>query len=500
MRTSHCSNILVAVALGATATPAYTQMPSALLADSAASGEVRTLEEFEFERQLADRIEVMLRTVLGDVPVVVMVEAVVSSAGIQADVAGTELDALSSLPGLPVARSREVTAAHRAMTVHRVSVTVYHEPNLPEEQLVQVRSLVPKWAGLDLDRGDTVSMRPLSMAGRENEDSAGRSWWTWILFALLGLGTLAWWWMRRDASGSLSAKGVAEIASGAGGAPGRESPGGAGVMMAASPETTGGSGPAARGQSGFGMAGKSESAVVKVESPNALSGVHGLARRAFAFTEAMTDEQVLSIVKDSSPVEVAVVLASLPTTRGAAILSGLSRTLQGEVLEELGKGLTTSPAELRRLRHVLQHRLDQQILHPDQVVLGGEERFSALMGSLDLVTADRLVGEFEVRNPRLAELAREEVFLFEDLEDAGDAVLRATVVAVDPQTLGLALSSVEEVFRRRVLAACSERLAAILEEEIDVAAFRDPAEVEIAREFVARAAGRISRENSGKAS
>ncbi|MAE71472.1 MAG: hypothetical protein CME06_13520, partial [Gemmatimonadetes bacterium] len=440
----------------------------------------RTVQEVELEREMASRIEAMVGEMIGEHRVLVSVDLDVARWKVDAALEGTALDPLASLPGLPVARSRTVTSARSRSSISRIQVQVFHEPDLDPGLALQIRSMVPVWAGLDLDRGDVVDLRPLDF-----DTSLGSAERSRLLY-LAALGVFL-------AALILLSLFLILRAIGRKAGPGEEEDADAGADMDLS-------GMGLADEAGGGGEGDIGEAKLTETEPEAMTrnAIVPIQERTFSFLKALSDEQMLGLLKDHEAHEIAVVLTALPGDRTADLLSGLTQDMQGRVMEEMGRGVRASSADLRALREILQGKLDTEILRPDEVAIGGEEVFRSVMSRVDTSTAKQLIDALKIRNPELAAIAKEEVFLFEDVLVLDEVAIKHIIGSMELSSLAPALKRSPREIREKFFRNCSERVLEMLEEELEVLPYQSDDQVAQAQLGVVHAAraliaaGRIS--------
>ncbi len=460
--------------------PCNAQITSLAQPDTAAGALLsqRSVEEVALEREMSSRIEAMLGEMLGEHRVLVSVDIDVAQTRVDAALEGTAFDPLASLPGLPVARSRTVTDARNRSAITRIQVRVFHEPDLDQALVLRIRSMVPIWAGLDLDRGDVVDLRPLDFD--ESMGAAERS--RLISLAVLGLFlaaliVLSLFLILRAIGQRRAAEEEAADA-------------GAEMDLAGSGIT----------EEGGGGEGDLAEATITETEPEAMprNAIVPIQERSFSFLKALSDEQMLGLLKDHEAHDIAVILTALPTDRTANLLSGFSHDLQGRVMEEMGRGVRASAADLQTLREVLQSKLDTEILRPDEISIGGEDVLRSVMSRVDTTLAKQLIDALAARDPELARVAKEEVFLFEDVLALDEIAIKHIIGAMELSHLASALKRAQREIREKFFRNCSERVLEMLEEELEVLPYQSDEQVSDAQLRVVRAArslitsGRIS--------
>jgi flagellar motor switch protein FliG len=228
--------------------------------------------------------------------------------------------------------------------------------------------------------------------------------------------------------------------------------------------------------------------------PGAGSAGEAAAAQSEAQRKRRTEIGAFKCLADATPKELVQVIAEADPYTAIAIvdLHGLDaeaaklveHVLQPQRRLEIGLGLATAKT-LTRDQLGQMESVAEQILKRvrNRVPLGGPSRLAEFLSAAPAAIRQEVLDGVAARDESLAQAARAEMLLFEDLPRIVDASLRQVVSGLDPATVAVALVGAPEV-REVVLAAVSERLRPIIESEEEVAATRPPEEIEKARRAV----------------
>jgi flagellar motor switch protein FliG len=380
---------------------------------------------------------------------------------------GTLLDEFSSLPGLPVSRSErphadeEETLSGVNAVVSKMDVTVYLDERLNDEKVSLAEEMVPRWLSMDDGRGDTLTVERIAFDTSLGRRDLNRLIAILVAFAVLAGLVLAGLLIFPRAL----SKNMDKLT---------EEPGG------------GGMGELAGGQlAGALESEEREERPVQVELVDTASErkakMEDLVRKTFSFLSPLTDEQMVNLLDSEPPGVIAVLITSFPVERASHLLTLLPQEVQDDVIEKLGSESRMGRDELVDVKVRLQRKLEETILRPQYVDTGGVDRLTRLLERANVSSVKRIFDSLKSRNPDLARAIRKHIFLFEDIAVLDDNAIRLLLSVADVRTIAHALHRAPEDIRQKILSNCSERMADILQEEMDIAVDIPPDRVEEAQ-------------------
>jgi flagellar motor switch protein FliG len=98
---------------------------------------------------------------------------------------------------------------------------------------------------------------------------------------------------------------------------------------------------------------------------------------------------------------------------------------------------------------------------------GGVDAIVAILNSVDRGTEKRIMESLEIDEPELAEDIRKKMFVFEDILLLDDRAIQRVLRDVDNSTVGVALKGANEEVQNVIFKNMSQRLAAMIREDMD---------------------------------
>jgi flagellar motor switch protein FliG len=415
----------------------------------------------------------MLNDLVGSKKVLVSVDVTLKKLPISASLQGTDYDRFTSLPGIPVAKSRNVLSAIEDYSISKLNITVFHDINLDKAKIDLVQHSIPLWLPINEKRGDTLELRSIEF--NTSMDLYERIRLAVLTAGFVGLAILLLLSLIlvlraiTRALRTLGLEGGADVTS-----EGMASKVGAGIMGGVEGGGTGG------GAAGEGAEKEEKSEITKGETQGGIglgkedmrtrskTMIIPLYEKTFNFLKYLSNDQIIKLIKDEEPKHIGVILASFLPERAAILLSALPEEVQDKVIDQMGSEVYISNMELMRIKEILQERLHSMILHPQEVTLGGLNFFKEMVGYFSLTSAKRLIESLENRNPELARSIRDIIFLFEDVINLSDKAVKMVLGMIDLKILAIAIKNTDLEIREKFLRNCSERVLSILEEEISI--------------------------------
>jgi flagellar motor switch protein FliG len=204
--------------------------------------------------------------------------------------------------------------------------------------------------------------------------------------------------------------------------------------------------------------------------------------KAFQVLSDATPEELVRVMAESDPHTAAAIADLVGLDDEAAAL--VEKLLPAQRRVELGIGLATSRV-LTRDQLGQMEAVATQVLQRvrNRVPLGGPDRLAGFLSRATPQVRREVLEGVAARDPRVADAARKELLLFEDLPRLADASLRQIAASVDASTIALALVGADDV-RELVYGSVSKRLRGILESEAEILQEKSPQEIEEARRAV----------------
>lgn len=162
----------------------------------------------------------------------------------------------------------------------------------------------------------------------------------------------------------------------------------------------------------------------------------------------------------------AVMLAHMKRRTAVAYLSSLSEAAAADIIFRYAQIDSVQPAALAEMRIMVSEiARGQNGLRAKTP--GGVRQAAELLNAMETAEADQALATIRAHDQRLADAVRENMFTFEDLARLDDQTLRVVLREVDQAKLAPALRAASPEMRQRIYANISNKLAAILQDEVD---------------------------------
>lgn len=204
----------------------------------------------------------------------------------------------------------------------------------------------------------------------------------------------------------------------------------------------------------------------------------------FAFLRGLSAEEIEEALAGEPPQALAVALSHVPAARAAEVLERMDAELGRDVLRRIASLEAIDDEAMRQLESGLRrHVSGRRELGPSSARGGIDAAVDILRaaGTRGRTFLDELSGE----EPDLAGQIRRELFAFEDIENFGDAKLRALAAAVDHRVAALAIRGAPRRLEERWLAAFSDSRRALVRSLLDESVAVRLADIARAREEIA---------------
>ena len=188
--------------------------------------------------------------------------------------------------------------------------------------------------------------------------------------------------------------------------------------------------------------------------------------RPFEFIRKTEPSQVLNFIQDEHPQTIAMILSYLSAQQSAMILSALSSEKQADVAKRIAMMDRTSPEVIKEVERVLEKKLSS-IVSQDYTMAGGVDAIVSILNTVDRGTEKRIMESLEIEEPELAEEIRKKMFVFEDIMLLDDRAIQRVLREVENKDIAVALKGANEEVQNVIFKNLSQRLAAMIKEDME---------------------------------
>ncbi|MDR3710576.1 MAG: flagellar motor switch protein FliG [Capsulimonadaceae bacterium] len=186
----------------------------------------------------------------------------------------------------------------------------------------------------------------------------------------------------------------------------------------------------------------------------------------FDFIKRADASQIITFIQNEHPQTIALILAYLPPSHAANILSGLPHETRAEVARRIAMLDKTPPEVIREVERVLERKLSS-VVNTDYTQAGGIKSLVEVLNWVDRGTEKTILESLSENNPEIAEEVKKLMFVFEDIIALDDRAIQQVLKEVDGKELALALKGVGENVQARIFKNMSERAATMLKEDME---------------------------------
>jgi flagellar motor switch protein FliG len=186
-----------------------------------------------------------------------------------------------------------------------------------------------------------------------------------------------------------------------------------------------------------------------------------------SFMNRIDAAQVVGFMAGEHPQILALVLAHINRDQAARIIERLEDALRTEVARRVAKISPLPPDVIRRIANDLEYRLSAFVrAGGSSSEVEGLASIVGILTSADQATEKQILADLDERDPEIAEMIRNEMFVFTDVVSLDDMTLQTVLRTVVMKNVALALKGKPEPVVTKFLRNISERAAEELVEDI----------------------------------
>jgi len=197
-----------------------------------------------------------------------------------------------------------------------------------------------------------------------------------------------------------------------------------------------------------------------------LDRVSSTTTSGFYMLRNVDPNQIIPFISKEHPQTIALILSQLESTQAAGVVNGLSEELQADVSYRIATMDSISPQVLRELEDSLAENL-QTILSGQVTEIGGPKAVAEILNSTGRSTEKAVLERLDAQDPELAEDVRNQMFVFDDIANLTDREIQLILREVDSKDLSTALKGASDEMKDRIFGNVSERVGAMMKEEMD---------------------------------
>lgn len=186
----------------------------------------------------------------------------------------------------------------------------------------------------------------------------------------------------------------------------------------------------------------------------------------FDFLKHTDSKQLLNFIQNEHPQTIALIMCFLDPEDAAPVLSGLPPEVQVDVARRVANMDRTSPEVIREVERVIEQKVSA-VMTTEITQSGGVKNLVEVLNRVDRGTEKAIMENLEDTDPELADEVKRLMFVFEDVKMLDDRAIQTVLSQADKKDLALALKSVGEEVKEKILRNMSKRAAASMQEDMD---------------------------------
>ena len=208
-----------------------------------------------------------------------------------------------------------------------------------------------------------------------------------------------------------------------------------------------------------------ERAVGPRKAQEILDRVNTRVSSGFYILKNVAPQQIAPFIANEHPQTIALILSQLEADQAAGILSNLPEFMQAEVAYRIASMENITPNVLKQIEESLEASL-KDILGGNQDV-GGTKVVADILNLTGSSVEKSVLDIMDGTDPEIAEVVRNQMFVFGDLVKLTDRELQVLMKEVEQKDLVVAMKGAEEELKDKILGNMSERVRNFMTEEME---------------------------------
>ncbi|OQY01258.1 MAG: flagellar motor switch protein FliG [Desulfobacteraceae bacterium 4572_130] len=203
----------------------------------------------------------------------------------------------------------------------------------------------------------------------------------------------------------------------------------------------------------------------------------------FTWSKGVNIATLTSYIESEQPQTVAMVLSHMPPDIASEILSAVPDNKKGDIALRIAKLGEISEDVVRDVDKALKNELSS-IGGPGGGKAGGIEVLVDIINGVDKETEEKILGTIRQNNAEMADEIKNMMFVFEDLINIEDRVMRVIIKNIDSQLLTYSLKTATNEMRTKIFSNLSQRAGDMLKDDLETMGPVRLAQVEEAQQTI----------------
>lgn len=177
-------------------------------------------------------------------------------------------------------------------------------------------------------------------------------------------------------------------------------------------------------------------------------------------------QQLANFIQHEHPQTISLILSHLGPTQAARLLGYLPTNLRADVALRMASLDQISPEIITKIAIIIGDKL-KALGEINRETYGGIHAVAEMFNRLDQIEGKNILETMATNDPKLCEMIRHLMFVFDDLVKIDQGGIRALLERVDRKVLSIALKGTSDTLKNHFLDVMSKRGAEMLREDID---------------------------------
>ena len=186
---------------------------------------------------------------------------------------------------------------------------------------------------------------------------------------------------------------------------------------------------------------------------------------AFAFLNDADNKNLIMMLQNEHPQTIALVLSHIDSDKSSAVISGLPKEMQLEVIERISRLERASPEIVGIVEGMMRKRMASSF-SIGALEKGGVDYIADIMNRLDKSEQKSVFDSLSQTNPELVDNIKKLMFVFNDIVNLNDMEIQAFIRESDTKDLTVALKAASAEVQERIFANMSTRQKEMIQSDM----------------------------------
>ncbi|UCG61957.1 MAG: flagellar motor switch protein FliG [Candidatus Zixiibacteriota bacterium] len=220
------------------------------------------------------------------------------------------------------------------------------------------------------------------------------------------------------------------------------------------------------------------------------SSIHS---KGFSLLKDIDPKQLTSFLQNEHPQTISLILTQLNPQHAASVLSELTPELQGEVALRIATMEKIAPEILQEIEQTLEGHFERTA-GGEMSSSGGAKAIAEVLNLIDTTAEKNILQSLEAEDADLAAEIKNMMFVFDDLVLLDDRSIQRLLKEIETKDIAVALKATSDEVKKKIFANVSERVAVMIQEEMEFMGPTRLSDVEAAQTRIVEAVRRLEEE------